>query len=314
MEKQIIQEYLEGQSITKLLLKYPSYNRRNLTKLLTDNNVVIRGGRKKKNLSDEQIVTIKKMIEEGAFLKEIAEYCNLDVETTRKRLKELNIKATNTNRVNRRIKSDYFSIIDSPIKAYWLGFLFTDGSVDHYRKTGRIRLQIQEQDIELLEKFKNDIQIDSKIIYDIRPNSTCCSVEFVDEQIYNDLAKYNIVPNKTYKITHIPYEKIPKEYLSAYALGLFDGDGGLSYSKNFSTDVTLSYTAYCETEVEDFQNIINLLIQSDKKNKNFYTTAWHTQWRGRIQVLNILNTLYDNNPRFLKRKYDKYISLKNSLK
>ncbi len=84
--------------------------------------------------------------------------------------------------------------------------------------------------------------------------------------------------------------------------------------KNFSTDVTLSYTAYCETEVEDFQNIINLLIQSDKKNKNFYTTAWHTQWRGRIQVLNILNTLYDNNPRFLKRKYDKYISLKNSLK
>lgn len=314
MEKQIVQEYLEGQSITKLLLKYPSYNRRNLTKLLTDNNVVIRGGRKKKNLSDEQIITIKKMIKEGAFLKEIAKYCNLDVETTKKRLKELNIKVTNTNKINRRIKSDYFSIIDSPIKAYWLGFLFTDGSVDHYRKTGRIRLQIQEQDIELLEKFKNDIQIDSKIIYDIRPNSTCCSVEFVDEQIYNDLAKYNIVPNKTYKITHIPYEKIPKEYLSAYALGLFDGDGGLSYSKNFSTDVTLSYTAYCETEVEDFQNIINLLIQSDKKNKNFYTTAWHTQWRGRIQVLNILNILYDNNPRFLKRKYDKYINLKNSLK
>ena len=38
----------------------------------------------------------------------------------------------------------------------------------------------------------------------------------------------------------------------SYALGLFDGDGSLSYSQNFSTDVTINYTAYHETEVQDF--------------------------------------------------------------
>lgn len=80
------------------------------------------------------------MIKNGAFLNEIAAYCNLDKETTRKRLKELGLEITNTNRINRRIKSDYFSSIGSPEKAYWLGFLYTDGSVDHYRATGRIRL------------------------------------------------------------------------------------------------------------------------------------------------------------------------------
>lgn len=80
------------------------------------------------------------MIDNGAFLKEIASYFNLDKETVRNRLKELNLLITNTNRINRRIKSDYFSVIDCPEKAYWLGFLFTDGSVDHYRSTGRIRL------------------------------------------------------------------------------------------------------------------------------------------------------------------------------
>ena len=69
----------------------------------------------------------------------------------------VNIKITNTNRVNRRIRSDYFSSIDSPEKAYWLGLLFTDGSVDHYGHTGRIRLQLQEQDIDILEKFKEDL-------------------------------------------------------------------------------------------------------------------------------------------------------------
>ena len=314
MKEQIIQEYLNGKSISKLLIEYPSYNRRSLTKLLNDNNITIRGGRKKKELSQSQIKKIKEMIQNGAFLKDVAEYCNLDTETMKIRLKELNIEIKNTNRVNRRIKSDYFSIIDSPIKAYWLGFLFTDGSVDHYKKTGRIRLQLQEQDKEILEKFKEDLQLDCKIIYDVRPNSTCCSVEFVDEQIFNDLGKYGIVPRKTYEISNIPYDKIPKEYLTSYALGLFDGDGSLSYSNDFSTDVTLNYTAYHQTEVEDFQKIINSLISNKEYNKNFFTSAWHTQWRGRLQVLKILDILYKDSPRFLKRKYDKYINLKNSLK
>ena len=314
MEELIIQEYLEGNSISKLLQKYPQYNRRAINKLFADNNITIRGGRKKKTLTQEQIIQVKKMIDEGAFLKEVAEYCNLNVETMKLRLNELNLKITNTNRVNRRIKSDYFSIIDNPIKAYWLGFLYTDGSVDHYGATGRIRLQLQEKDLEILEKFKEDLCIDSKIIYDVRKNSTCCSVEFVDEQIFNDLAKYGIIPNKTYLVDSIPYEKIPSQYLKAYALGLYDGDGSLSYSNDFSTDVTLSYTAYSEQEVKDFQFLINNFIKNEKTNKNIFTTAWHTQWRGRLQVLNILDELYSSCPRFLKRKYDKYIMLKNSLK
>ena len=313
MESEIISKYQAGESISKLLQQYPNYNRRQINKILADNNIPIRGGRKKKTLSQEQIVTVTEMINNGAFLKEVADYCKLDKETMRIRLKELGLKITNTNRINRRIKSDYFSVIDSPIKAYWLGFLFADGTVDHYQKTGRIRLQLQEKDKEILEKFKEDLSLDCKIIYDIRPNSTCCSVEFVDEQIFQDLAKYNIVPNKTYKIDTIPYDRIPEEYLSAFALGLFDGDGGLSCSKNFSTDVTFSYTAYHEQEVKDFQRLINKIINKKEFNKPFFSSAWHVQWRGRLQVLSILDKLYENCPRFLKRKHDLYLKLKESL-
>ena len=85
-------------------------------------------------------------------------------------------------------------------------------------------------------------------------------------------------------------------------------------STDFSTDVTINYTAYHETEVQDFQSLINTLIDNKKNNKNFFTSAWHTQWRGRVQVLKILDVLYKDCPRHLKRKYDKYILLKNSLK
>lgn len=313
MTQEIIKKYLNGYSISKLLIEHPNYNRRQINKILVENNITIRGGRKKKTFSEQQIEEIKIMIDNGAFLNELASYFKVDKETMKNRLSELGLAIKNTNRVNKRIKSNYFSEIDTPEKAYWLGFLFTDGCVDHYHSTGRIRLQLQEQDLEILEKFKEDLGLDCKIIYDIRPNSTCCSVEFTDEQIFNDLSKYNIVPKKTYSIDRIPYNKIPNEFLPAYALGLFDGDGSLSYSKDCSTDVTINYTAYHESEVQDFQNLINSLANIEKNNKNFFTSAWHTQWRGRLQVLSILDILYNNCPRHLKRKYDKYLHLKNSL-
>lgn len=313
MEKEIIQKYQNGKSISQLLIEYPELNRRKINKILTNNGIAIRGGRNKKTLTNSQIEEIKRMIDNGAFLKEVADYCNLDRETMRLKLQELNLKITNTNKINRHIKSNYFSQIDTPEKAYWLGFLFTDGSVDHYKSTGRIRLQLQEKDLEILEKFKEDLGIETSIIYDKRSNSTCCSVEFVDEQIYNDLKEYNIIPNKTYEIDHIPYEKIPKDFWPAYALGLFDGDGSLFVSNDYSTDVSINYTAYHESEVKDFQNLINLIANISTTNKNFFTSAWHTQWRGRLQVLKILDILYSNCPRHLKRKYDKYIALKNSL-
>ena len=313
MEKEIIEKYQKGASISGLMKEFPQYNRRQITKMLTDNNITIRGGRKKKTLSEAQVKELKELIDNGAFLKEVAEHFNLDTETMKKRLEENGLKITNTNKINRRIDSNYFSVIDNPVKAYWIGFLYTDGSVDHYGTTGRIRLQLQEKDLEILEKFKEDLKIDSKIIYDKRPNSTCCSVEFVDEQIFNDLGKYDIIPNKTYESKHLPTDKIPEQFLNAFALGLFDGDGGLSMDDNCSKDVTLGYTAYYESEVQDFQKLINKIAKIDKENKNFFTSAWHTQWRGRLQVLSILDCLYKDCPRFLKRKHDKYLQLKNSL-
>lgn len=315
MEQEIIKKYLEGKSITQLSKEYPITYRK-IQKILKENNITIRGGRKKKQLTLEQKEQLKKQFFENIPLKQIGKNLGYNVEIIRRTVEELQLTRSN-NRVNFRIKSNYFSIIDDPIKAYWLGFLFTDGCVDRQKTkngSGRIRLQLQEADLQILEKYKQDLGLDGKIIYNRRSNSTCCSVEFVDNQIFEDLGKYGIIPNKTYKCHHIPYELIPKQYLPAFALGLFDGDGSLSYSQDFSKDVTINFTSYYKSIVEDFQTIIDLLINKTDHSKNFFTSAWHTQWRGRKQVLSILDILYSNCPRYLNRKYQKYLQLKNSLK
>ena len=312
MEEQIIQEYVNGMSITKLSQKYPmSYY--SIQKLLVKNNITIRGGRKKKELSKEQLIEYEQDLKRGLSDSELSKKYQLD-KTTLRRIKEENNFTKNYNRVNKNIKNDYFTNIDTPEKAYWLGLLYTDGAVDHYRHTGRIRLQLQEKDKEILEKFKTCLGLETKIIYDKRENSTCCSVEFVSEQIFNDLVNFGIVPKKTYLSHHIPFEKIPQQFIPAFLLGLFDGDGNLSVSNDYSTDVTFGFTSYYESVVTDFQLAIDNLIHKEDHNKNFFTSAWHTQWRGRKQVLTILNTLYDNCPIYLDRKYQIYLNLQKSLK
>lgn len=312
MEEQIIKEYLTGKSITQLSKEYPvTYGK--IQKILKEHQVTIRGGRKKKTLNQEQQKIFLQKFNEGIPKKQIAKQLKVDV-TILNRYIEQNGLTRSRNRINKHIKSFYFNKIDNAEKAYWLGFLFTDGSVDHCQTTGRIRLQLQEQDLEILEQYKKDLGIDTKIIYDKRKNSTCCSVEFVDEQIYQDLVNFGIVPNKTYVCHHIPYEKIPKQFLTSFILGMYDGDGGLSYSQDFSTDVTINFTSYYESVVEDFQKLIdNNILDKKEHSKNFYTSAWHTQWRGRRQVLKILDTLYKDSPRHLNRKYQKYLYLKESL-
>lgn len=312
MEEQIIQEYLAGKSITQLSKEYPvTYGK--IQKILKEHQITIRGGRKKKTLNQEQQKIFLQKFNEGIPKKQIAKQLKIDV-TILNRYIEQNGLTRSRNRINKHIKSFYFNQIDNAEKAYWLGFLFTDGSVDHYQTTGRVRLQLQKQDLEILEQYKADLGIDTKIIYDKRKNSTCCSVEFVDEQIYQDLINFGIVPNKTYVCHHIPYEKIPKQFLTSFILGMYDGDGSLSYSQDFSTDVTINFTSYYESVVEDFQKLIdNKILNKKEHSKNFYTSAWHTQWRGRRQVLKILDTLYKDSPRHLNRKYQKYLYLKESL-
>ena len=46
----IINKYLSGYSISKLLNEFPEYNRRQITQILTENNIEIKGGRNKKNI------------------------------------------------------------------------------------------------------------------------------------------------------------------------------------------------------------------------------------------------------------------------
>ena len=125
------------------------------------------------------------------------------------------------------INHNYFENIDTPEKAYFLGLLLTDGNI-HYDKRSEnrqpaIQIALQGGDIEILEKFKQELSSDNKIsIYknDGRFECILCVHSF---KIAQDLKKYGIVPCKTFLISKMP--DVPKPYVRDLIRGIFDGDG-----------------------------------------------------------------------------------------
>ena len=146
LNSRIIEEYSAGKSISQLAKEYPiSYGK--IQTLLRENNVPIRGGRKKVTLSEEELKKLEQLYTSNEkTMKELKVIFGRAEETLLRIIKEHGWERKNHNRVNKRIISDYFSVIDSPNKAYWIGLLLTDGSVNKDIKgnrQGRIRLQLK---------------------------------------------------------------------------------------------------------------------------------------------------------------------------
>lgn len=101
---------------------------------------------------------------EGKTQKEIGPIMGCGIKPIIRVLHENNIP-TNIRRTNRRLKENYFSNIDTPNKAYFLGLLFADGSVskDNIREA-MIKIQLLNEDRQLLEKFKLEIVSDGIIM------------------------------------------------------------------------------------------------------------------------------------------------------
>lgn len=90
-----------------------------------------------------------------------------------------------------------FKSIDNEFKAYWLGFLYADGSVGS--TDYRVELTLAEKDYNHLVKFKDFIGLDNKISY--RPKTKAYRYCFKDKIFKSILIDKGCVPNKSLILT-----------------------------------------------------------------------------------------------------------------
>lgn len=194
-----------------------------------------------------------------------------------------------------------FESINTVEKAYWLGFLYADGSMSKNNNT--IELSLKSSDIGHLIKFKYFLGFEEnkKLFQD----SVRCRLQFSNKKVKQDLSILGCVPKKSLILTFPTPEQVPRIFIKDFIRGYIDGDGCL-YIKPTNH---LPYLSIAGTK-EFLQELLNVTEWKSNKiyhppNTNICTIGWSGKY-----VLNYLDDIYEDATIFLDRKYEKYQLLK----
>lgn len=203
-------------------------------------------------------------------------------------------------RVNSNLKEDYFETIDTPTKAYLLGLIFTDGSVtEEKERQNQLRLELKASDVDLLEKYRTELGITSKLTYSKRGKSESFLSTVRSDKIVKDLNKYGIVKNKTYVTKHLP--EISPLFEKDFLRGLIDGDGSIYPNQNY---YRINFTSYSKEICEDFiqlcEKVSKIPIKTHpSKNGNSYRVTLVQK----ELVKKLITSCYKDAEMYLSRKY-----------
>jgi hypothetical protein len=198
---------------------------------------------------------------------------------------------------------------------YWLGFIATDGNVFKHNYSYTIALKLAAKDRDHLLKFKNDIESLAPIHDTImRPKSLAFKkkeypgVQFtiISEKIFNRLADFNIVPQKTH-IYRFPEQLKNHPGVQHFIRGCIDGDGWYREHCNNGKDYTTEIrVGMCGTPafVKDVYEVIKEQCFID--SGSFYTrksgkTA-DFEFCAKEDVNTIVDWLYSGSNIYLPRK------------
>lgn len=205
------------------------------------------------------------------------------------------------------INQDFFSSIDTEAKAWLLGFTSCDGSVIKHNGGYYISYELQAKDLPLLEKISDILESGYKIKHrdDVGTNG---SVHFRigSKKMFEDLAKYNVAPNKVDKI-RMP--KLPSHLRRHYIRGVFDADGWITEDSN-TGNLFFGISGYREF-LKDIQEVLisELDLNKTKLLKKEGSDNRSLHYGGNNQVRKIGDYLYEDAEHYLSRKKSKFENL-----
>lgn len=218
-----------------------------------------------------------------------------------------------------KYNKDYFSKIDSEDKAYWLGFLYADGSINRFYKGEKLKsmtleISLAYKDKEHLEKFKQCIESNIPIFEKTNKLNgkeyKSVRIQLNNTKICYDLCDLGCTPCKTYNVRMPSYDIVPKEFMRDFLRGFFDGDGCIETSeKNGKSYIQLNITGMPEMlkDISDFLISEGVIRKVPKIHKDKRSNACSMFFYGADSNKELLDYLYKDSTIYLDRKYQKYI-------
>lgn len=204
--------------------------------------------------------------------------------------------------------SDYFKKIDSETKAYILGYIVADGSIEESvrknrpSKLIRLRFGCITEDDEIIRLIQAEIAPDNKLRY-YQPSGNrkqTTILQICDKELISDLRNlYNIQPRKTYN-DNFEFPNIPKEYERDFIRGFMDGDGSVG-TRHFN--MICNSPVFANQIKDKFLEVVPTLKWVIYEEKRKITPYWSLHFSYNIKVRKpIFDYLYNNATVYLKRK------------
>lgn len=130
------------------------------------------------------------------------------------------------------VNVDYFARIDTPTKAYWLGFLFGDGSLIERKYGHRVQLSQRKADVDHLVKFKRTIRSENAIVED----GDSCHIRVGNPTFVAHLRRHEFTATKSTDGA-LPSLQ-PWSLRRSFVRGISDADGYYGSNKWTITDNT----------------------------------------------------------------------------
>lgn len=262
---------------------------------------------KRHNLSTVAITNICNDYKAGISIRNLEKKYKIGRTTIGLHLKNNNVvrKPTGNSYKLRKYTLDerYFQKIDTPDKAYWLGFINADG---HVWDDGLV-IGLAAKDLTHLELFKTKIKSNHKIRYIKNTNANVMSL--YSRALVQDLRNLGLQKQKSK--TQI-FPKIDSHLNNSLIRGLLDGDGSITKrSSKYRPGFSVNFSGTYETMFRIKEIVCEELEVSKSKiievKNNFCTLTWG----GNFQSEKILDWIYKDSSaeNRLSRKYSRYLEL-----
>lgn len=200
-----------------------------------------------------------------------------------------------------KIDENFFNRIDNQVKAYVLGFIYSDGCLS--KNGSEIIIKLHHKDFDILQRIKKEMASDHPINELNSYKNRQVSFRFSSKLIYQDLIKLGLKPAKTFIIE---FPQIENNLIRHFIRGYFDGDGCLSkIGKNKKLNLYNIFTASGKfkdslCEILNFENIEYKVYERDSGfsiniGKKESTQRFHEY-------------IYTNSEIHMNRKYEKYFN------
>lgn len=258
------------------------------------------------NFTKETEQEIIALYEGGAKQQQIADQFGCSRDTIYRILNRNGISRRDTSKAHAvyTCNEDYFAVIDTEEKAYWLGFLAADGFVNTSK--GRWGVTLALRDKQHLEKLREHLE-GTHPVNEFAVNKAkgyySARLHVCNEKMKNDLVAKGIVEKKTDKMTFPTEEQVPKHLIRHYMRGYFDGDGSIYFDAGHKRwRLQLLGT---EEFLQGWLNEVGLPTQTIHDEKRSKCVKYINI--ASIDSLNrVLRFLYDDCSVSLDRKYERY--------